>query len=295
MQAKTTKTAANRWSITCQRSTPQRKRVRLEYWNKVMNELDAIPEAQLSAENQINYEVYKPQIQTLINDQHFREYEKPVNSDSSFWSDLQPEPRQTLPHRTGLQELHRVAGRLPRYFAEQTDNMRAGLKQRLHTAAGDAQRPRCFRSRRLADAQGDKSPFYAPFKEMPNWTIPAADQATLRAAAVKAIHDAVDPSYAKLLKFFREDYVPGAVTSLGATSFPDGKALTTARRSSNTRRARHGSRRDPHQLGLDEVAHIHAEMLETMKQTDFKGDFPAFLAYLRSDPKFYAKTPEESF
>jgi uncharacterized protein (DUF885 family) len=34
-------------------------------------------------------------------------------------------------------------------------------------------------------------------------------------------------------------------------------------------------------------------MVEVMKQTGFKGDFPAFLHYLRTDPKFYAKTPEE--
>jgi uncharacterized protein (DUF885 family) len=30
-----------------------------------------------------------------------------------------------------------------------------------------------------------------------------------------------------------------------------------------------------------------------MKQVRFKGDFPAFLRYLRTDPRFYAKTPDE--
>src|SRR3546814_15057715 len=34
-------------------------------------------------------------------------------------------------------------------------------------------------------------------------------------------------------------------------------------------------------------------MLEVMKETGFKGDCPAFLAFLRSDPRFYAKTPQE--
>ena len=41
------------------------------------------------------------------------------------------------------------------------------------------------------------------------------------------------------------------------------------------------------------MAKIHAEMLATMKETGFKGDFPAFLQFLRTDPQFYAKTPEE--
>ena len=48
-----------------------------------------------------------------------------------------------------------------------------------------------------------------------------------------------------------------------------------------------------HQLGLDEVARIHTEMLDTMKETGFKGGLPAFLHFLRTDPQFYAKTPQE--
>ena len=262
---------------------------RLEYWTAVMKELDAIPEAQLSAENQINYEVYKPQIQTLINDQHFREYEKPVNSDSSFWSDLSSSHDKPLRNEQDYKNYIAWMGDFPRYFGEQIDNMRAGLK-RGFTPPQVTLKGRDLSISAVADAQGEANPFYAPFKEMPT-TIPAADQASLRAAAVKVIHDAVDPSYAKLLKFFREEYVPGAVTTLGAESFPDGKAYYRAQILEYTTLDM-----DPdaiHQLGLDEVAHIHAEMLDTMKQTDLKGDFPAFLAYLRSDPKFYAKTPDE--
>ena len=41
------------------------------------------------------------------------------------------------------------------------------------------------------------------------------------------------------------------------------------------------------------MAKIHAEMLATIKETGFKGDFPAFLQFLRTDPQFYATTPQE--
>jgi uncharacterized protein (DUF885 family) len=34
-------------------------------------------------------------------------------------------------------------------------------------------------------------------------------------------------------------------------------------------------------------------MLEVMKESGFQGDFPAFLHFLRTDPRFYARTPEE--
>jgi uncharacterized protein (DUF885 family) len=33
--------------------------------------------------------------------------------------------------------------------------------------------------------------------------------------------------------------------------------------------------------------------VEVMKEAGFKGDFSAFLEYLRTDPRFYAKTPQE--
>ncbi len=48
-----------------------------------------------------------------------------------------------------------------------------------------------------------------------------------------------------------------------------------------------------HALGLSEVARIHAEMLKAMADSGFKGDFPGFLAFLRHDPQFYARTPDE--
>ena len=48
-----------------------------------------------------------------------------------------------------------------------------------------------------------------------------------------------------------------------------------------------------HAIGEAEVARLHAEMVSAMKETGFQGDFPAFLHFLRTDPQFYAKTPDE--
>jgi uncharacterized protein (DUF885 family) len=140
------------------------QQTRLKYWTAVMKELDAIPESKLSAENQINYEVYKPQIQTLINDQHFREYEKPVNSDSSFWSDLSSSHTDPLKNEQDYKNYIAWLGDFPRYFGEQIDNMRAGLK-RGFTPPQVTLKGRDLSISKVADAQGDTSPFYAPFKE----------------------------------------------------------------------------------------------------------------------------------
>ena len=48
-----------------------------------------------------------------------------------------------------------------------------------------------------------------------------------------------------------------------------------------------------HAFGLAEVAKIHQEMLDTMAEAKFEGDFPAFLKFMRTDPQFYPKTEDE--
>jgi uncharacterized protein (DUF885 family) len=48
-----------------------------------------------------------------------------------------------------------------------------------------------------------------------------------------------------------------------------------------------------HVIGLQEVARIHAKMEMLKNETDFKGSLPAFFTFLRSDPRFFYKTPAE--
>jgi len=48
-----------------------------------------------------------------------------------------------------------------------------------------------------------------------------------------------------------------------------------------------------HEIGLKEVARIHAEMEAVKDQVGFKGDLPAFFKFMREDPQFYfPNTPE---
>src|SRR5205814_10697493 len=61
---------------------------RLRYWQDVLHKLDDVPRAQLSPEEQINYDVYRPEIENFIADQKFHDYEMPANSDSAFWTDV---------------------------------------------------------------------------------------------------------------------------------------------------------------------------------------------------------------
>jgi uncharacterized protein (DUF885 family) len=116
-------------------------------------------------------------------------------------------------------------------------------------------------------------------------------QARLRAEASVVIRDVVQPAFRALLDFWRNEYVPGARQTLAAEEMPDGKAFYRAKiREFTTLDLEPAA---IHAIGESEVARLRAEMSGVMKETGFAGDFPAFLKFLRTDPQFYAKTPEE--
>jgi uncharacterized protein (DUF885 family) len=262
--------------------------LRLQKWQDVLQQLEAIPRAQLSPAEQLNYDVYVPQIKALIADQQFHEYEMPVNSDTTFWTNLGSTARRTYRSMQDYRNWISQMKDIPRYFHEQTEEMRAGLK-RGFTPPRVTLEGRDASLTAVTDVTPEASLFYTPFKDMPG--IPEADQKALRTEAISTIQGTVQPAYRELLTFFRSEYFPGTRTTLAAYDLPDGKAYYRSRILNFTTLDE-----DPasiHAFGEAEVARLHGEMLSAMKETGFSGDFPAFLAFLRKDPQFYAKTPEE--
>ncbi len=268
---------------------PVTQAMRLAYWQNVMKELDAIPYAQLSPKEQVNYDVYKPQIENLIADQQFREYEMPANSDSSFWTDLGYTARRPFKSLQDYQNWIAQMRDIPRYFREQIAEMRAG-EARGFTPPKVTLEGRDSSITAVTKATPEESLFYTPFKQMLTG-IPAAEQASLRAEAVKVIRDDVQPAYVGLLNFWDGEYVPHARTTLAADDLPDGKAYYRQQIREYT--TLDLSPDAIHKIGLAQVAKLHAQMIDVMRSAGFKGDFPAFLHFLRTDPRFYAKTPQE--
>jgi uncharacterized protein (DUF885 family) len=270
------------------RVDPASQQLRREYWEETLRKVDALPRDSLSPGERVNYDIYRAQLQVLIDNQRFRDFEMPANSDSTFWTDLGYTARR--PFRTLADYQHWIAQMrdIPRYFAEQMDEMRAGMK-RGFTPPRVTLQGRDASITAVTNATPEGSLFYTPFSEMPG--IAADKQAALRAEAVAAIREVVQPAYVKLLAFLRDEYLPGTRTTLAAEALPDGKAYYRAKIREFTTLDM-----DPdaiHQLGVAEVERLHAAMLEQMKATGFTGDFAQFLAFLRTDPRFYARTPQE--
>ena len=267
---------------------PATQAMRLKYWQDTLRRVEAIPRESLSPPEQVNQDIYREQLAVLIDRQRFRDFEMPANSDSAFWTDIGYTARR--PFRSLADYQHWIAQMrdIPRYFSEQMDEMRAGAKRgftppRITMAGRDAS------ITAVTEATPEKSLFYTPFREMPG--IPAARQASLRAQALQVIAEVVQPAYAELLRFMREEYVPAMRTTLAAADLPDGRNYYRAKIREFTTLDMDADA--IHRLGVSEVERLHEAMVTAMHETGFRGDFNAFLAFLRSDARFYARTPEE--
>ena len=267
---------------------PATQQMRLQYWQDVLRRVEAIPRASLSSAEQVNYDIYREQLAVLIADQRFRDYEMPANSDTTFWTDIGYTARR--PFRTLIDYQHWLAQMrdIPRYFHEQMDEMRAGLK-RGFTPPRVTLEGRDASLTAVTEARPEESLFYTPFKEMPG--ISAPQQAELRTQAVAIIRAVVQPAYVELLHFMRNEYVPGTRTTLAAADLPDGSNYYRAKIREFTTLEMDPA--DIHRLGEAEVQRLHQEMVAAMHDTGFSGEFPAFLKFLRGDARFYAKTPDE--
>jgi uncharacterized protein (DUF885 family) len=262
----------------------------LKHWQGVLQQVDALKLAELSPTERVNFQVFRAQLVVLINSEKFHEYERPANSDSTFWSDEEEITRATFKTAEDYTNYIAQLKDLPRYFRENIANMRVGLA-RGFTPPKVTLTGRDASLLPVVEAKTPESTIYfKPFEKMPA-TIPAAEQTKLRADAAATIRTSVIPAYTALLTFFRDDYIPHAETALAAEALPDGKAYYQSKILEFTTLDR--TPEAIHEIGLSEIAKIHAEMLAAMQQSGFKGDLPAFLHFLRTDPQFYAKTPEE--
>ncbi|ATE74785.1 DUF885 domain-containing protein [Lysobacter capsici] len=263
--------------------------MRERYWAQVMSELEAIDPSALGDEDQVNYEVFRQQISSLLANQRLRDWEMPFNSDSAFWTNLGFGARRPIRDVVGYERYIGKLRDIPRYFDDQISNMRDGLK-RGYSVPRVTLTGRDVSIKEVVDAKLEDNLLYTPFKQMPA-NIPAAEQARLRAQATKAIDESVLPAYRKLLAFMQNEYMQQARTTLAAEVMPGGKELYRAKIREFT--TLDLSPAEIHKIGVEEVAKIRAQMDETIVKTGFKGTFPEFLHYLRTDPKFYPKTGEE--
>ncbi|MFL6781989.1 MAG: DUF885 domain-containing protein [Sphingomicrobium sp.] len=260
---------------------------RAEHMRELLEQLNAIPVAQLSLGERVNPAVFRTILENAIADARFREWEMPFNSDSSFWTYL--DSREPFENAAEYQRYISRMREIPRLFDENIANMRDGLK-RGFTVPRATLEGRDASVAAFVVGEPMESAFYKPFQAMPAM-IPGTERERLRAEGVAAIEQSVLPAYAKLLAFLRNEYFPKARATVAARDLPDGDAYYRANIREYT--TTELGPEEIHQIGLKEVARIDSAMRQTMRDSGFKGSFEDYLKFLRTDPQFYAKTPDE--
>lgn len=139
-------------------------------------------------------------------------------------------------------------------------------------------------------ADATKSRLYAPFAATRPEAVPAAEWSAFQDRAKRLIDGDLRAAYARHLAWYSTSYKPKCTTSVGISALPNGKEYYNYRIRQYTTTNR--TAEQIHALGLSEVARIRAEMEAVAKKAGFASR-EAMIADLRTNPKYYAKTPEE--
>lgn len=134
------------------------------------------------------------------------------------------------------------------------------------------------------------SRFYEPFKRAKPDGIDQADFDKLASSASEAITTVINPALKEHLDWYIKRYAPKCAENPGVSAQPGGEKYYDFRIRQMTTTEKTAD--EIHNIGLSEVARIRAEMVEVAKRAGFETR-EAFIADLRTNPKYYAKTPEE--
>ncbi len=132
--------------------------------------------------------------------------------------------------------------------------------------------------------------FYSPFLRAKPADVTEAEWAAMKARAVSIIRDVLTPEYAKFADFYAQEYKPKCRTTIGTSAMPQGQAYYAMQAKSHT--TTDLTPEQIHQIGLSEVARIRTRMEGVAKGAGYASR-EAMIAELRSNPKYYAKSPEE--
>ncbi|MFQ3288832.1 MAG: hypothetical protein ACI93V_001052 [Alteromonadaceae bacterium] len=264
---------------------------RLDAEKVFFNRLISINVSALTAENRINHQLLKWVLEQEIEGYQLNLSRIPLTTFSSFFMSVL-NMANGLP-MTSVKDYQDYISRLndiPRYFNENIDNMRTGIKTNftLPKIVVEGIFPTV-----MAQVYKDptKSSLYKPFIKI-SGDISAENQKKLRVSAKKAILQSAIPAFKSFADFFGGEYLAAATDTLGAEQMNNGKAYYAHQIKTYTTLT-NITAQQIHQTGLSEVKRIRAEMVKVIKELNFEGTFDDFTEFLRTDPQFYAKSAKD--
>jgi uncharacterized protein (DUF885 family) len=251
--------------------------------------LRAIDRARLTPADQLNYDLFEKDLRDDIEGYKYRWHLVPLNQRGGIQTESELADRLRFETVKDYEDWLSRLRAFPALMDQTVALMREGARVRMI-------HPRVIMERIPAQidkqitASADDSPYFKPFTKFPD-SIPQPERERLAAAAREAIGRQVVPSYQKFREFFVKEYLPATFPEVGAWQMPDGAEMYAfeARRYTTTAM----TPRQIHETGQAEVKRIRAEMEAIKDRVGFRGTLQEFFQHLRTDPKFYYKSPEE--
>ncbi len=259
------------------------------YAEKQLNELNKINAKNLSETESISLELLKFKLQDTIDYYEFERFLNPLLSDSGFHTSFPflVRPFQNYDQvKRYLIKLNAIPDRVNQFLPLLREGLEKGVSQPRVIFNGYES---SYNDHIVSDFK--ESYFYSPFNSLPN-TLTKTQKDSVLNAAERAITKSVIPQFKVVKAFFEDEYYPKTRTTIGVSETTNGKEYYQNRIDFFTTSTQYTAE-DIHEIGLNEVVRIKAEMEKIISELNFEGSFSDFLEFLRTDPQFYATTPEQ--
>lgn len=255
-----------------------------------LDKLQQVDVATLTEQQQINHAILVYSLKDAIAEYQYGAHLMPLTSESGFHSDLAFMVSGTeFNTKQDYQDYLSKLKTIPAYMQQQTDWMKQGLAtgmtQPKAVLVGFDQSILAFISK-----APEQNVFYRPFSQKPEF-VDADSWVAMQQQAKQIVDQHLNPAYQQFYQFMLQQYLPGARDSIAASDWPKGRDYYQNRLEHYTTLKL--TPEQVHQTGLEEVARIRAEMQNIISRVGFKGSFAEFIQFLRTDPQFYVKTPND--
>ena len=259
-----------------------------EFFKKTKHQLVSISQKNLSENEKISYELLLFIIENDINNYNFNTRYNPILSDSGFHNSIIYNVRKIKNKKDAIRYL-KLLKAIPLYVDQNIYLIQKGINEGISQPKIIFKGYESSYNKHITVDYNDNY-YYTPFLNLPD-NISSKIKDSLTKEAQKIINRSVIPSFKKIKSFFEKNYFPFTRDSISISSTPNGIEYYKNRIKFYTTLELTAS--EIHEIGLKEVKKIRNEMKQIIKSLNYGKDFKSFLNYLRTDKKFYAKTPRE--
>ena len=201
-----------------------------------------------------------------------------------------PSMMQDFPVRTELDARHALARlkAMPQRIAQDVAWLREGKRLGWVTFKASLSQVPDQIDKLLAKPLTE-TPLLAPFTHLPA-DMPADRRTALQDEAATVLQTQVTPAFLELRKLIVDELLPASPEDGAMSAYPDGVAVYKLFVREQTTLALDA--KAVHEIGLAEMARIHAQIDAVMKQAGFAGTYAQFVEQLH-DPKYYYTSADE--